>query len=112
VQGEKRTEARCGGHRNSQKGEIAEEVRAAGAGGSWEGRDAAMAGRGERGDGKEGGAWDQATWRGVQSKSEEGVRSKEGGIGGLGSVSAPSETGRVARRAARLAVKQPQTGSR
>jgi hypothetical protein len=85
--------------------------------GSWGklGHPAAKARRGECGEGK--GRWHGGTRRPGDvrertKKNKVGVRSEVGGIGGLRSVSAPSETGRVARRAARLAVKQPQTGSR
>jgi hypothetical protein len=79
---------------------------------SWdkEGRDVKNSARG-----KGGGAWgqkDQATWRGVSNRNVEGVRNEEGGIRGHRSGSAPSETGRVARRAAWLTVREPRPQSK
>jgi hypothetical protein len=62
-------------------------------------------------EGGTGGRENQAPRKGAKSEKRGGCEGREGGIRGLRSVSAPSETGRVARRAARLG-KRLQAGSK
>jgi hypothetical protein len=65
-----------------------------------------------REEGGTGGRENQAPRKGVKNDKRGGCEGREGSMRGLRSVSVPSETGRVARRAARIGKRLPARSKR